>query len=738
MENLKKENIWVNWNRDAIKGKVPINSKTLGFAQTNNELTWSSYDEADFNIMGSKADGIGFVFRSGLAGIDIDANLENWSNPLTNEIVDLFKGTYIETSPSGKGRHIIFKVDNNKIPLNSDGKWNDEKYYKKNPKNNLECYVGGFTSRFFTFTDNKLDCSSEKITDQTDNLLIFLDKYMKKKGSKNFEKKATTKQNPIAWDNKNMTLENILNKARNSKNGADFCALYDNGNISKYNGDDSAADAGLCTKLAYWLYNFGGEDAIDTAFRNSALYREKWEREDYRKATIKYAINSCEGTFYNKRNLSKKEKMAASESVTTIQEELDSLDCDKNGVIKVCENDKAYNKVDYYRNLGVLNLEAFEEELKNLGISIKHNLISNNIDISGYSEKESAEHILATLPTLLYSELSEHYKKGVTQQLISDFIFVVSTRNRYNPVLDLLASQVWDKQDHLKDLYDALNLKEDDELSRILIKKWFWQGLALLRNNSSDPFGADGILTLSGKQGIGKTSFFRKIALSHKFFREGQRIDDRDKDSARRCVTTWIAELGEIDTTLKSDIGMLKAFITNAYDEYRLPYGRVDQQTPRRTNVGATVNGTQFLVDPTGNRRFWTIPLDTIDLDKLAKINAIQIWEQVWEQEAKDNLFGFRLTKEEQAQLAERNASCEKATKAEDEILDIVQEAKDTVKYDMRYMTVSEFKLRNETLKNYSVDQIGRALTKLGIVAERITEKGITRRVRKLPYKYSI
>jgi primase-polymerase (primpol)-like protein len=73
-------------------------------------------------------------------------------------------------------------------------------------------------------------------------------------------------------------------KARNAKNGADFIALYDHGDLSAYDGDHSRADQALCNHLAYRT----GRDAarIDQLFRSSALMREKWERADYRNWTI--------------------------------------------------------------------------------------------------------------------------------------------------------------------------------------------------------------------------------------------------------------------------------------------------------------------------------------------------------------------------------------------------------------------------------------------------------------------
>ncbi len=42
-------------------------------------------------------------------------------------------------------------------------------------------------------------------------------------------------------------------------------------------------------------------DMIDRVFRASALMREKWEREDYREATIQKGIEACNGTFHRSK-----------------------------------------------------------------------------------------------------------------------------------------------------------------------------------------------------------------------------------------------------------------------------------------------------------------------------------------------------------------------------------------------------------------------------------------------------
>ena len=80
----------------------------------------------------------------------------------------------------------------------------------------------------------------------------------------------------------------LLSRARRAKSGERFIQLFDKGDLSRYDGDHSRADLALCKMLAFWT---GGDpDRVDQLLRVSSLFRDKWERDDYRTATIEEAI----------------------------------------------------------------------------------------------------------------------------------------------------------------------------------------------------------------------------------------------------------------------------------------------------------------------------------------------------------------------------------------------------------------------------------------------------------------
>ena len=89
-------------------------------------------------------------------------------------------------------------------------------------------------------------------------------------------------------------------------------------------------------------------------------------------------------------------------------------------------------------------------------------------------------------------------------------------------------------------------------------------------------------------------------------------------------------------STRRADINLLKNFITRTEDDYRPPYARVREKYPRQCIFIGTVNpdGSGYLSDVTGNRRFWCVYCRTIDLPKLQQdrdqliAEAVQLYKK--------------------------------------------------------------------------------------------------------------
>ena len=685
---------WVCWKfevKDGRKTKIPKNPHTGCNAKSNDSTTWGTFHDAITAQTRYCFDGIGIMLTDGLCGIDIDAlnhgERDERVNPLEKEVCRMFEGTYMEYSPSGNGIHILGMCDVSQLPFvkEVDGRLKiDERFYSKNPHNNLEMYLSGITNRFFTVTNDRLGTDTfENITEPIER---FINQYMKRDDTRGQRNMADIEEK----------MEEILGLARNAKNGKKFKKLYYDGDIADYNYDESSADLALCDMLAFWTKK--DKELMDKLFRNSRLYRPKWERADYRQMTIDTACAN----------------------VTEVYNDSESDEDDKPREL----------------TLDILNSWLNEE-----GISIKSNEITHELEVSGFDPKYNPLTICEQMNVIIHDEIKSKFH--CNKNLVQDLLGVISQINRYNPVLDMLSmAEPWDGIDRLEELFEIIHVEKEDTLSRTLIHKWLMQTLALAHNHYPNGFGADGVLVFQGAQGIGKTTLCRQLGVKSELTKTGLYIDSSDKDTIIRSTSCWVGELGELETTLRSDMARLKGFITAEVDRYRVPYGKGDVTYPRRTSFIATCNSTEFLADESGSRRFWVIPCkERFDLVALSRFNSLQLWKQI-EHEikycGKSYADCFRLTAEEQKLLGERNSAFNRKVKAQSEIEDILLDAESNpMNYERKWTTPTKFKSAYGCLKNFSTENIGRALNAIGLEEKSVRlngSKSVSRGCRYLPF----
>lgn len=403
---------------------------------------------------------------------------------------------------------------------------------------------------------------------------------------------------------------------------------------------------------------------------------------------------------------------------------------------------------------GMLSIENLEHYLKVKGYQVRYNIVKHEVEYLGFPEYlEGAESNSA--PILIKNELQKHLKKCSVQSIM-DFLDFIGRKNRINPIQDKIKSAEWDGVDRIQQIYEMFQIDETDTLSRTLFQKWLMQTVCGLYNSMKNPFSLDIVLVFQGEQGVGKTRFFQHLSDLHMnradYFGEGVCLDPRNKDSVIESTAKWICELGEIGSTMKKDIDIVKAVLSRAYDEYRPAYARSSIRYARMTSFVGTVNDAEFLIDQTGNRRFATIPLKQgvkIDVKNLKSFDSLQLWAQVYAlvqdalAEGETYSSCFRLTDEEKKALDERNSSFTKPMKGETEVEDIIaaqMTPEQGYVLEEREMTTTEFKDRFSALSKYSTSQIAKVLEKLGytMYMKHVTKPDGSRsskKVRKLPYK---
>ncbi len=247
----------------------------------------------------------------------------------------------------------------------------------------------------------------------------------------------------------------------------------------------------------------------------------------------------------------------------------------------------------------------------------------------------------------------------------------VAAESHAHPAEQWADRLTWDGGDRFQTLFEILGI-EFDPLSQVYLRKWLVQSIALLYNTRG-AYGAEIVLVLDGRQGLGKTSFFRKLSPDPSFFLEGAKLDFARKDTLLNATRYWLCELGELDSTTKKDAPSLKAFLSNRFDTERNPYAPEPPQWPRRTSFCATVNGSEFLRDETGNRRFCCIHVERLDLDRLLHLSdefVAQIWSEtkaLWMRGEK-----FFLSADELKLTEQRNSGFQAEVDGEQELVGIL------------------------------------------------------------------
>lgn len=201
-------------------------------------------------------------------------------------------------------------------------------------------------------------------------------------------------------------------------------------------------------------------------------------------------------------------------------------------------------------------------------------------------------------------------------------------RHHYDPVHDYLMGLRWDGRYRLDDVLIRLAGARDTIAHRAMMRAW---AVSAVRRVLEPGCKADHVLVLEGEQGCGKTTFLRTLAEAAGG--TGMHSDSLPpidhKDVYSHLRGPWIIELGEMAALVRVDMAAIKQFITMQIDRYRPPYGRNEEDVPRRCIFAGSLNdnGAGWLPDSTGGRRFWPIPIARLNREALED-EVHQLWAE--------------------------------------------------------------------------------------------------------------
>ncbi|MEP3276725.1 MAG: virulence-associated E family protein [Stappiaceae bacterium] len=201
----------------------------------------------------------------------------------------------------------------------------------------------------------------------------------------------------------------------------------------------------------------------------------------------------------------------------------------------------------------------------------------------------------------------------------------VARKNAFDPLRDYLEYVRWDGVPRVATfLRDYLGAEERGDYSRIISKRWLISAVAraLLPGCKMDD-----MLVLEGPQGARKSTAVR-VLFGEEFWTD-HISDFNSKDAKQEIQGVWAVEVAEMDRVTKAEQDHVKKFLSQKVDRYRPPYGRHLVVAQRRCVLVGTINpdGTGYLKDPTGARRFWPMKIGRIDIEAIQR-DRDQIWAE--------------------------------------------------------------------------------------------------------------
>lgn len=578
MQNLRSLHNWIVWRSEKRAGqstKIPYQLSGIPASSTDPK-TWVSYEDAKKGS--TNFSGIGFVLtlESRTLFIDLDKCLDDLP-PQFQELIDK-SNTYTEISPSGNGLHILLEVDGD-LYLSANRS-------KKMP--HFECYN---TGRYMTVTENIYQGKDtiRKVSVEEANALLKIVGYPWK------EEEVGGRE--VAVASLPMQTEDVLERMFSSKNGKKVKALFD-GDVSDYEGDDSAADMALCMHLAFWLQK--DRERMRSVWLASPLgSRKKTQgRVDYQDRTLDHAIASTKEVYKTPSQVVK----------------------ERSGVeIEFQENDKGMPYLNLVNTVTIIKSDPF------LSASFRYNEFFR-LEETSFSAKNKwvpleRHHIFGVM---------EHIQKNypfferVSAPTVEQALMMYVYSNTVNEPREYFEKLEWDGEHRLNHWLSIVFGTPDDEYHSAVGANWL-KGLA--RRVCEPGCKFDYVLVLEGPQGYRKTTSMHILG-------RGMHVETTmstdNKDFYLLLLRNIIVEFSEGETLSRSEIKNLKAVLTMQEDQFRLPYGRNVAMYPRHCVFAMTTNQSQYLKDETGNRRWLPVTLTMVADTEWLEKNLDQLYAEAY------------------------------------------------------------------------------------------------------------
>lgn len=231
--------------------------------------------------------------------------------------------------------------------------------------------------------------------------------------------------------------------------------------------------------------------------------------------------------------------------------------------------------------------------------------------------------------TEVTAQLGYDYGIELSTSLTMECIRAVARRRPFHPVREYLDGLSWDGTPRIHELvwrgFGASPDIRDRALAVLIVQKFL---LSILARVFKPGAKVDTMLVLVGSQGAKKSTSLETLVGEQWF--GATKLDLANKDSFLQLRGKLLYEIGEMEGIKKADANVSKHWLSSRIDTYRAPYARRAEDHPRQTVMAGSTNEDEILLDPTGFRRYWVLPIRRSDA-AWVEAHRDQLWaEALW------------------------------------------------------------------------------------------------------------
>ena len=265
---------------------------------------------------------------------------------------------------------------------------------------------------------------------------------------------------------------------------------------------------------------------------------------------------------------------------------------------------------------------ATVEEIKSFldgHISLRFNEITSRVEYEIPADNTDARRFIPVndrIVNSLWSQMSTITRVNIQDMyrvIESDYVPVFNPFKAYLNNLCQSVKSVGDR-DYIQELAQTVRVKggeQEQMLWHLYLKKWL---VGMVASWISDDVVNNVILVLIGEQGAYKTTWFNYLLPPplKQYFYTKTNANRMSKDDILTLAQYALVCCEELDTMRPAELNQLKAAVTMPSIDERAAYAHYHEHRKHIASFCGTGNNTQFLSDPTGNRRWLPFEVESI------------------------------------------------------------------------------------------------------------------------------